>query len=231
MLPRWVFSIVLTVFVAGVVAAGPAGAAPPKPPGVLWANAYDDLQPPGVGIVSDRYNDPGGILAAESSEAADDFTVPARRTWTVREVDVAGFYHRPSGGTVPSLGAGPADRFHVGIASAVSVGGTLQPDPLRTVWTTASPVEDGNGFTLELDTSITVFSGHHFVLVVAELSYTLHGQWRWETSGLAPRGASAVWRQDHPDRSCTQWCTLSGAWPSSFDGPADLRFRLLGSSS
>jgi hypothetical protein len=205
-------------------------AAAPKPPGattVLWANAYDNLQAPGFGIVSDHYNDPGGLHASENSDAADDFTVPSRATWTVSEVDAYGFYQQPTG----SLDPGPADGFTVSFAPSITVEGVTQPDGRYLTSRTAHAANQGNAFTLVLDAPVLLGPGRYWVIVAANINLTLHGQWRWMTSALTPKGASAVWRQASTNRECHRWCTLAQAWPTVFSAPTDLRFQLVGTSA
>jgi hypothetical protein len=225
-----VLAAIVALWILAWPPVGAAAAAVPKPstsPGTLWANGYEDLQTPGLGVVSDRYSDPAELYASSSSQAADDFTVPNRATWTIREVDVHGFYNQPTG----SLDAGPADAFTVSFAPSITLNGVAQPDDRYLTTRTARTPATSNAFTLGLDAPVVVGPGRYWVIVTAEINYTLHGQWRWMTSGMAPKGASAVWRHATPDQSCSRWCTLPQSWPSSFSGPTDLRFQLVGTAA
>ena len=221
----------LCVLVIAAIAPATAAEARPaqkstRPGPFVFDNGYS--QHGSLGWVSDNYVDP--LVADESSEGADDFTL-SRRT-TINEVAVYGFYHQnsnPTAGAI-SLDSGPADSVTVRFYGASIVNGVAVPGGLIEEQTvTPTDLRDPR-FVLTIS-PITLSAGHYWVSVVANINYTLHGDWRWsDTPVWTLQGAEAVWRQpsDAAGTGCATWCTLATAYPSASSN--GLNFRLTGTT-
>lgn len=150
---------------------------------VLYRNSGTDA---GVGVVS---QDSQGSLA----EAADDFTVPANATWTIREVDVRGHYFD---------GSGPADSQTVTFYEAAHgrVGAVI-----ARATRVAFADRDGS-FRIRIPPT-TLGPGSYFVSVVANLDRTRGGEWHWENMTQV-HGHRPQW-QDPGGSTCGHWTSES----------------------
>lgn len=157
---------------------------------------YDQTSNPGGnGTFSQNFSDD----PAQSSAAADDFVVPDGQTWIVKEIDVPGLYFN---------GSGPADSENV----------TFFKDKNHKVGKTVAELDNLHGtdvgfgsFDITLgDKGVKLKSGHYWVSVVANFSFSPGGEWGWEnqTAGTI-EGDPAMWEQPG-GTTCPTWCVEGG---------------------
>src|SRR5204862_6914963 len=121
-------------------------------------------------------------LPACTSYTADDFLVPAGRTWTITEVHAQGSY--------PTTG--PAENFNV--AFYRDSGGL----PGTAVYSAAgqSYVNNSGVFQISLNAPAVLSSGRHWVSVQAQLSANPDGYWWWTNRPVQPN-PPAAWQDPH----------------------------------
>jgi hypothetical protein len=127
------------------------------------------------------------------SQGSDDFTVPANKSWKMKEVDVTGLYFN-----------GP------GLARSENV--TFYKDkkgkPGKVLATaTATGSDDGIGdYVIPLKVSHKFKTGHYWVSVQANMDYSAGGEWGWATRTIA-NGDNAQWENpgDGFGTGCTSW--------------------------
>src|SRR5205823_1156076 len=119
-------------------------------------------------------------------------------TWTVSEVDIAGFY----GNGNPAPG-GPARNFHVTFYSDnAGLPGTVAADrDLQTFTNTA-----GN-FVITLSPTVALTTGHYWVSVQANMDYGAPdaGQFYWLNRAVTSNTAAAWENPGGGFGACTTW--------------------------
>ena len=168
----------------------------------------------------DQYNNNGsnGVTSTNrtdsalvSSEAADDFVVPAGRSWTIQSVDFRGFPGIP-----------PAGPITVRIYTNV---GNLPGTALYTS-VLLSPTGTDPDLTVALNNPPTLTAGTYWLSVQANQS---SGDWYWGMRSVQSNNPAA-WREGGGlGTGCTSWanrgiCTGTSSVP-------DQMFRLIGTAS
>lgn len=188
-------------------------AALPAAQKVLW-NQGDKAG--NVVISSENRLDAGGTPF--NTEAADDFVVPAKKTWLLEGIDVLGAYY---GDNVPH---GPAQSVNVLVYGDLNgqPGGLLCSQPqLRP----RSGLANGS-FELDLNSACRLSAGRYWIAVQANQNRSTAGQWGWQER-TAQRERASVWRNPNNGygTGCSGWFRRStcgvGAEP-------DFVFRLRG---
>lgn len=155
-----------------------------------------------------------GVVSQNESAAADDFTVPEGRTWTIKEVDVTGVYFN---------GAGPADSETVTFYKAVKggVGKAVASYPGRI------GIEDGYGsFRISIPKT-KLKSGTYFVSVVINMPFEEGGEWHWENM-LQVHGNAPEWEDPTGGGDCQTWTLETTCFGP---GIGDHFFKLRGRTS
>lgn len=135
---------------------------------------YDQFYPLGFGyIVSTAFTNPENL--ANTSIAADDFTVPAGEDWAVRYVDVAGQYFQWSGMPIDGLNI----YFYAdndGVPGAV-----LHTYENYTGYNTIALDASNHLYRYEimLPSVISFTEGHFWMGVQAIMDYNVSNQWGW----------------------------------------------------
>jgi hypothetical protein len=183
---------------------------------VLYNQDKDDS---GNAIVSQKFEKE---YATYDDQGADDFVVPAGKTWTIQEVDAYGQYFN---------GSGPATSENVFFYKAV--GKTKLPGKQVNVAAKVKGKDNSGSFAITLSTPVTLTAGHYFVSVQANLAFSKGGEWGWEATlaGGKTFKDAAGWR--NPQGGFGIGCTKWGVEDSCIDagqGPDNL-FKLLGTSN
>lgn len=209
------FKRIITLAAIATIALGAAPAAaarkpPPTGPVVLFNQMGGLEYTPGWDPQSQHQSE-----GTEVQSAADDFTVPSQRTWTLTSVEVGGEVYRS---TIGGVRNDPA-RFDVTVYRADGPEGgpgtleaTVSVAPTKTVCCT-----DARGWLLALP-SITVGAGQHWISVAAVLDPLLEGKFYWRAYSTQN---DAIGRYHSP---------TSNGW-QSLVAPHDLELRLTGTSS
>jgi VWFA-related protein len=179
----------------------------------LW-NQLDNAG--NVGVASENRLEAGGTPF--SSETADDFVVPARKTWLLQGIDVKGFYY--------GQGAhGPASSVNVVVyADRNGLPGTAQCT-FRQVRPRAGL--SSGAFELDLSGTCRLTAGRYWVAVQANQNFTTAGQWGWQERTVL-RERPSVWRNPGGGYGtpCSDWGRRVDACGAGDD--PDLLFRLRG---
>jgi hypothetical protein len=154
-------------------------------------------------------------VTADNDQSADDFIVPAGKTWKVTEVDVSGccsgtaaitedvYFYKDKNGA-----PGKAVRH----GSFTSLSGTGNPN-----------------FAISLGKGVKLKAGHYWVSVVVNCNYGDGCGWGWGVrSGI--NTDPALWQNPGNGRGtgCTTWTTLEACFGSAYAG--DFMFALQGTS-
>ena len=153
-------------------------------------------------------------LPALSSFAADDFVVPAGRTWTITEVHAQGAYPQ----------TGPAENFNV--AFYKDNGGL----PGSQVYNATAQyyVNNAGVFKVTLTAPAILASGTYWVSVQARLSINQNGHWWW-TDRTVQTNSPAAWQNPNGGSGqCTTWGVRSTCLVFGDAGAPDQAFRLVG---
>lgn len=147
----------------------------------------------GTGITSANYSDQTGIDAA----GAADFKV--KKKCTIQDIQTVGVYYN---------GSGPADSVNVYIYKASKgVPGKVVASGKNLKYTDATGV---GSLGVSLKKAVTLKKGSYFVSVVANMTFSIGGQWGWEVSSNQP-GNPDLWQ--NPDdgfgTGCTTWQPLT----------------------
>src|SRR5256714_13305006 len=175
---------------------------------------YDQLnsQNSGSTVSVDFWN-----LPAWSSFTADDFVVPAGRTWTITEVHAQGAYPR----------TGPAENFN--IAFYRDSGGL----PGTAVYSAAgqSYVNNSGVFQISLNAPAVLSSGRYWVSVQAHLSANPNGYWWW-TNRTVQANSPAAWQNPNGGSGrCGTWGVRSACLAFGDAAAPDQAFRLKGTAT
>jgi hypothetical protein len=167
-----------------------------------------------------RINDNGNAVVSQNfekennaydSRGADDFTLDT--ACTVTEVQVDGQYQ----------GAGPPRSMHVTFyQDNQGTPGAVVSGQKRLSYTD----ETGSGsFDITLKRPVTLDPGHYWVSVKANMSFTTHGEWFWNTNNEV-NGVPAQWRNalDGFGTGCTTYTAITACVP---DEGADFSFALI----
>jgi hypothetical protein len=178
---------------------------------VLYDQNSDDN---GIGIVSQNFE--SGFDAYDAS-GADDFSIPANTVWKVKTVTVTGVYFN---------GPGPARDETVTFYR--NKGGL----PGAVVATrTAVGADAGGSYTIKLPTAVKLKGGlngkSYWVGVVANMDFSVGGEWGWETRNTQ-NGKPSAWENpgDGFATGCTTWNTTNSCIGVG-EGP-DYMFALIG---
>jgi hypothetical protein len=179
---------------------------------VLYDQTSNDS---GIGIVSQNFE---STFAAYSSQAADDFTVPAGATWSVKEVDATGVYFN---------GSGPATSENV-IFYKNSHGA---PGDVVAEFDGVVGSDSFGSFAIDLGKGAKLKGGKHgktyWVSVAANLAFTVGGEWGWENQTTS-EGNPAQWQNPGGGFGvCPTWGQENVCIP---DGQGDHMFTLRGKS-
>jgi len=179
-------------------------------------------QPASYSVASQQFTDYSNFIAQD----ADDFVVPAGKTWSITSIEVLGNYF--AGGSSAPLPLGPADSFILQIYADNS--GLPAATPLFEQ-TGLSYSETSGLFHIDLSSAIALPEGTYWISVVATMSYTNEGEWGWAWNQDAQIGGQFV-NQD-PDQIIdpagswpVSWASASGTWPNQ--SQYDLCFSLIG---
>ena len=163
-------------------------------------NCYSNNNPKndsGVGVVSQNFTDDPSY----SSYGAADFAV--KKTCHVTGVDARGVYYN---------GTGPADSETVTFYT--DDGGM----PGSTISSQQVTGTDNNGSFVLPISDVGISPGRAWVSVVANMSFSVGGEWGWELSTKDKQGTPGMWEnpQGGLGTSCSTWGTLSNC--VGFDG-------------
>src|SRR2546423_14183671 len=156
-------------------------------------------------------------LPAWSSFTADDFVVPAGRTWTITEVHAQGTY--------PTTG--PAENFNV--AFYRDNGGL----PGTAIYSAAgqSYVNNSGIFQISLNAPAVLSSGRYWVSVQAHLSANPNGYWWW-TNRTVQANSPAAWQNPNGGSGrCATWGVRSACLFFGDAAAPDQAFRLKGTAA
>ncbi|HYU32550.1 MAG TPA: VWA domain-containing protein [Thermoanaerobaculia bacterium] len=193
---------------------GLLSAALPATQKVLWVQTDHTVD---VVISSENRLDPGA--GDFSTEAADDFVVPAGKTWLLQGVDVLGAYYGPSA-------HGPAQSVNVSVyLDRSGLPGTLQCSQRN--------LRPRNGlgtgtFIIDLPSACHLTAGRYWIAVQANQNFSTSGQWGWGER-TAVRERDSVWR--NPGGGYGSGCLDWGRRSSCGLDSGDYLFQLRGEES
>jgi hypothetical protein len=194
---------ILALATASTFAESRAGV-PVKPVKLLW-NQNSNFS---YGIVSQNFS--SAFSATYDAAAADDFAVPAGKTWKVKEVDVTGVYFN---------GSGPASSEVVTFyKNSKGYPGKVLKSLTLTCTDSAGSFACALPRAVKLNNSAGTKKATYWVSVVANLNFTQGGEWGWITNTTV-HGHRAVWENPGGD-ACKTWCHINN----------DLAFDLKGTS-
>jgi len=180
---------------------------------------YDQSQGDnGIGIISQQFTDFSG--GTYDAQGADDFTVPAGKTWKVTEVDASGVYFN---------GSGPADSFNVTFYSKIKG----SKEKVKASCNNANYTDTGFG-SPAIKCSANLNGGTkgktYYVSVQAVMAFGNGGEWGWNTNN-AQAGKPGLWKNPGGGfgTGCTNYTPVLTCIPSG-EGP-DFAFALQGSSN
>jgi hypothetical protein len=163
----------------------------------------------GIGIVSQNFE---ATFDAYDAQGADDFKIGATAC-KVKTVTVDGAYFN---------GAGPADSFNVTFYKGKTTPGTVVKS-----LTKGYTDNDGiGGVTVKLGRKgPKLAKGHYWVSVQANLSFSVGGEWGWNTNNTV-RGQASQWQNPGNGfaTGCTTYTTTTTCIPSGEGG--DNSFQL-----
>ena len=215
----------------------PSSSATPEPPTVpvpsgkdpYWdeAQARSGVSPmPAMVVLYDQYNNAGADwISSQDFElamntfdgfAADDFVVPAGKTWTITQVEVDGVYYN---------GSGPASAVNIFIFS--DLGGVPGSFVNGFGSLTATPGPSAGDFVISTPPMVLI-PGTYWISVQAIEDLTPNGQWGW-TDRTVTSYNSAVWQNPGGGfgYGCASW-SYRGATCGITPGEPDQVFRLSG---
>ncbi len=154
-------------------------------------------------------------VTSDNDQGADDFVVPAGKTWKVTEVDVTGC----CSGTSP-------------ITENVSFYKDNNGAPGKPVRHGSFTNLSGTGnpsFAMNLGKGITLKAGHYWVSVVVNCNYGNGCGWGWGVRSTIETDP-ALWQNpgNGHGTGCTSWTTLQACFGNAYAG--DFMFALQGKS-
>ncbi|MEO6252472.1 MAG: LamG-like jellyroll fold domain-containing protein, partial [Ferruginibacter sp.] len=131
--------------------------------------------------------------AAFSSQAADDFTVPAGATWTVSQITTAG------------IGAGTPTSVNVFFYN--NSGSNLPGTVVASYNNVATYTRVGGNYTVTLPTALSLTAGTYWVSFQVNMSFATGGQWFWGNFGTTNIGNQYAWQNPGGGFAtpCTSW--------------------------
>lgn len=167
----------------------------------------------GIGIVSQNFE---STFDQYDAQAADDFKVPAGG-WTISEVEVTGVYFN---------GAGPSPSetvtFYQTDTSRAKDG---RPGTVIASYTVTG-VDTGGSFCMSIPSTV-LGRGHYWMSVVANMDFSVGGEWAWEN--LVPPKVTSRTKWQNPGDGfatlphCVHWKVENRCIP---DGQGDHIFIL-----
>jgi hypothetical protein len=182
---------------------------------VLYSQNDNDT---GVGIVSQNFETD---FDAFDASGADDVSVPANAIWKVKRVQVTGVYFNGSGPAVSETVT--FYKNNGGLPGAVKASVTV------------TGTDSGGSYDIPLGTTVKLKGGAsgktYWVSVVANMDFSVGGEWGWETRSLQA-GNPAAWENpgDGFGTGCTTWNVMTTCIGDLGEGP-DYMFALIGKSA
>jgi hypothetical protein len=177
---------------AGTTVSGVTFASPPVIDSGIAAAVvlYDQsANSSGVATVSQNFE---ASLDAYDAQAADDFTVPAGKTWTLSEVDFLGVYFG---------GPGPAK------SESVTLYRDASGKPGAVVGTATLKCTDNAGsFACKVPKKVSLKAGKYWISIQANLDFAggAGGEWGWGNQSTT-EGTPAMWK--NPGDGFATGCT------------------------
>ncbi|HQW81152.1 MAG: hypothetical protein IPF83_08710 [Rhodanobacteraceae bacterium] len=174
---------------------------------------YDQTDSPGASSVTSQNFEAANDAADDA--AADDFQIPAGPGWTITALYVPGVYF--------GSGTGPADSVDVNFyADNAGLPGALECTSAAVV-----PTDSAGTFTIDLPVACVLPAGTHWVSVIANMDFSVGGQWGWSERAVQSFSGSA-WQNpgDFFATGCTSWGSRVGDCGVGTD--PDLLFALGG---
>ena len=178
---------------------------------VLYDQTANDS---GNGIVSQNFE---STFDAYDAQGADDFVVPAGKTWKVTEVDVAGAYFN---------GAGPSVSENVTFYTDKKG----KPGKVVATFSNVAGADNGTGsFSIKLPKSVKLKSGTYWVSVQSNMDFSSGGEWAWENQ-TTNENSPGVWVNpgDGFGTGCTKYTNENTCIQA---GLGDKLFKVLGKSN
>ena len=154
---------------------------------------YDQISNPGQGfVVSQEFTDAASTL--NSSQLADDFTVPAGDTWNIGTVAVTGFYFYGSPGGIPDAvnvfiyddnnGMPGTELYSMTNAPTFIIESNINSNGYEETYIEAS-----------LTPSATLTGGTYWLSFQVVGDYSVIGQWGWGDAANEPQiGSQFHWQ-------------------------------------
>src|SRR5919106_1105800 len=179
----------------------------PRAPQIVLHDQYNGAS--AAGTLSSSLSD----FPAFSSDAADDFVIPAGQTWNVQSVDADGMY---------MSGVGPAASFNVFFyADNAGLPGAQVYSALNQPFSVA-----GSTFTVNLPTAAVLSRGTYWVEIQANMMFVPNGAWGW-TDRTVQSNQLATWQNAGGGFGVSPIWTLKTTSVPTAGGP-DHVFRLNG---
>lgn len=168
-----------------------------------------------VGIISQNFE---ADLDVYDNQAADDFTVPAGKSWTVSEVDANGSYFS---------GFGPAASVHITFYKQRS--GRPEPGTVVADFPALTCKDYFGSFSCKLPSHVKLQAGTYWLSVQANLDFSAGGEWAWG-SQTTVQGTPAKWQSpgDGFGMNCLKYRAENICFKNR---QGDHMFKLLGRSN
>ncbi|MBK8496926.1 MAG: hypothetical protein IPL50_19440 [Chitinophagaceae bacterium] len=133
--------------------------------------------------------------AAFSSQAADDFTIPAGATWSVTQVTTSGIN---TAGGVPTS---------VNVFFYANSGSNLPGAAIASYTNLASFVRTGANYVVTLPAPLNLPGGTYWMSFQVNMSFATSGQWFWGNFGTTNIGNQYAWQNPGGGFAtpCTSW--------------------------
>jgi hypothetical protein len=179
---------------------------------------YNQNSSDGTAIVSMNFT--SGTYTAYDSTGADDFIVPKKKQWTVTEVDAGGVYFNGSGTCSSNCEYATSENVTF-YKDASGMPGTVVK-----ALTGLKGTDNNGSFSISLGKGVKLKSGHYWVAVAGNVSYTSTGyEWGWDET-TAFHGDDAMW--ENPGAGFGVGCTTWGDIGTCLGYSGDLAFDLQG---
>jgi uncharacterized repeat protein (TIGR01451 family) len=196
--------------------------------GCLWAGGaqaavlYDQMTPlqePQSGFDSNQFTVLEPVFGSDQ-QVADDFTVPAGQSWTISQVDVAGFYTGSQ--AIPT-------NVNVFLYATDPNNPDIPVDPpLFQQLNTAT--SNGPNYVIPLTSAPALGPGHYWVSVQQLGAFwnpqaQENNQWIWRVLDIQADGIGSqpAMKRFPPSDSCLTWTSLTGCTDT---GTRNMAFRL-----
>ncbi len=163
--------------------------------------------------------------APDDDQLADDFTVPAGKTWTVSEIEAIGIYKLSTAGS-------KADSENVFLYKATAAG----LPGLKIMQLNKVKGKDTNGtFAFTLPKPVILKAGTYFVSVQVNMNFETEGEWLWEVTakGTKTLGSSALFRNPRNglQSGCKTWKAVNSCVLDYYQAGSDVLFKILGTAN